>query len=501
MSRPAFPGRSTWIAGTVASIALVAALVGYEGPLAPAASAKPPATALFCHTYPQSKACSAGFADCTTCHTAPPARNKFGEELSANMAPGAPRPLSDEDFAKFLPAALKAVEDLDADEDGFSNIVEIAAGTRTADASSVPRSLTCTSQEAAKALGADWNVCRYDAAYAFRKVHLDFCGRSPTRAELQLFSKIRKDGDRRTRISAALDQCLKSDYWLGKDGVVWNLANTKIRPAHTVKSGENPGPVPLGDYDDDYNLFTWANSGDHDVRDLLLAQYFVKRVSNSPVKLEQVSEAELDARPRATKQPVPAGKRAGMITTRWFAASNTMFTSIPRTTAAQAYRAYLGFDIAKMQGLNTVPHEPADYDIKGVGAPQCAACHATLDPLAYPFSRYNGISGGYSYNPDRLKDYVKVDGARVAEAPAGGVILGQPVADLVEWSRVGANSDAFAMKVAGDYWKQLIGRDPTVDDQPEYTRLWRSLKSPAGHNYRVEKMLHELVFTSAYGRP
>lgn len=37
-----------------------------------------------------------------------------------------------------------------------------------------------------------------------------------------------------------------------------------------------------------------------------------------------------------------------MLTTRWFLAKNTMVTPIPRTTAAQAYRAYLGYDIAKM---------------------------------------------------------------------------------------------------------------------------------------------------------
>lgn len=496
-----FLRRSTWIARLATVAAMGGLSLGLDGPLAPAAFAKPPAAIAFCKAYPQSKTCSTGIAECTTCHTAPPARNKYGAQLSANMSPASPRPLSDEEFLKLLPTALKAVEDLDADEDGFSNIVEIMAGTNAADFSSIPRSLACTSEQEAKASGAKWNVCRFDAAYAFRKVHLDFCGRSPTRGDLEAFAKLRSDDERRARVSAALDTCLKSDYWLGKDGVVWNLANAKIRPAHTVKSGENPGPVPLGDYDDDYNLFTWANSGDHDVRDLLLAQYFVKRVSTSPVTFAQVSEAELDARPRGTKQPVPVEKRAGMITTRWFAASNTMFTSIPRTTAAQAYRAYLGFDIAKMQGLNTVPHEPADYDVKGVTAPQCAVCHATLDPLAYPFSRYNGISGGYSYNADRLKEYVKVDGARVADAPAGGVILGQPVADLVEWSKVAANSDAFAMKVTGDYWKLLIGRDPTVDDQPDYTRLWRTLKSPTGYNYRVEKMLHDLVLTSAYGRP
>jgi hypothetical protein len=55
--------------------------------------------------------------------------------------------------------------------------------------------------------------------------------------------------------------------------------------------------------------------------------------------------------------------------------------------------------------------------------------------------------------------------------------------------------------VTYDYWKLLIGREPDVNDQPEYTRLWRGLKSPSTYNYRVEKMLHDLVLTNAYGRP
>lgn len=491
---------------TGALVALGAAIVTLVGaalvpgtPLAPSASAKPPAPMAFCHAYPDAKACNAGFADCATCHTTPPARNAFGMQVAEKLAPGAPRPLSDEDFVRFLPAALKAVEDLDADADGFSNIVEITAGTQTADANSVPRTLACVGDDATRAANSHWNVCSYDAAYAFKKVNLDFCGRSPTRAEMDGFNTIVDQKSKLSRIRDALDKCLDSPYWLGKDGVVWNLANAKIKPSHAIKSGENPGPVPLGDYDDDFNLFTWANSDDNDVRDLLMAQYFVKRTG--PVTLQVMTEEELAARPRGTKQPVPVGKRAGMISTRWFGALNTMFTSIPRTTAAQAYRAYLGFDIAKMQGLDPVPHEPKDYDAKGVGASACAVCHATLDPLTYPFTRYNGISGGYSYNEDQLNDYVRVDGARVAEAPAAGVILGQQVADLREWTQVAANSDPFAIKVTSDYWKLLVGREPDLNDQTEFTQLWRGLKSVTTYNYRVEKMLHDLVLTNAYGRP
>ncbi len=492
----------TSLASGVGTAAIGAAVL-FVGPmLAPPAAARPPAPVAFCKAYPGSQACHTGFADCTTCHTVAPARNAFGTMLSERILPGAPRPLTDEAFLAALPSALKAIEDLDADGDGVTNIAELRAGSQMANAGSVPKAVACTQEQAERSKSAAWNVCGYDPEYAFRKVHLDFCGRSPARADVEAFRGLRgKPAAWRESLVSTLDRCLKSPYWIGKEGVVWNLANPKIRPAHTVKSGDNPGPVPLGDYDDDYNLFAYANSGDRDVRDLLLGQYFVERTKADPLAFRVLSEDELAKRGRGTRQPVVQDKRAGMITTRWFSAVHTMFTAIPRTTAAQAYRAYLGYDIAKMQGLTPVSHEPADYDAKGVAAPQCAACHSTLDPLTYPFTRYNGISGGYAYDANRLKEYVRVDGPRVAEAPASGMIFGQPVADLRAWAAVAANSDAFAQNVVRDYWKLLIGREPDLRDQVEYTRAWKGLKSADVYNYRVEKMLHGLVLTNAYGQP
>ncbi len=503
MSRSRFLDRlatpATWlIAGAVVGAGFIGDAVLSRG-----ADAKPAAAVAFCSVYAGSKLCEAGPAPCTTCHTNPPGRNTFGAMLEQRLLPGEKRPLSDASFAASLPAALKAIEQEDADGDGFPNLAEIMAGTQMADASSMPRAITCSADVSAKAGKGRWNVCGYDPVYAFKKVSLDFCGKSATRAEIDAFSKTKGDARKwQAALSTKLDQCLAGRYWAGKDGVVWNLANAKVRPAHTVKSGENPGPVPLGDYDDDYNLFTWANTGDRDVRELLLAQYFVKRVSDDPVKLEIIPEEELAKRRRDQTQNVPREKRVGMITTRWNAASNTMFTPIPRTTAAQAYRAYLGYDISKMQGLIPVNHTPEDYDNKGVKAPQCAACHTTLDPLTYPFTRYNGI-GQYNYRDDRLTQFVRTEGPRIVEAPPSGVLLGQPVKDLLEWGKVAANSDPFARKVVFDYWKQLVGREPDAQpaDQAEYSKLWRKLKAKDGYNYRVEKMLHDLVLTNAYGRP
>jgi hypothetical protein len=469
--------------------------------LAAPAEAKPPAPALFCKLYPDSKTCEAGPPPCTLCHSIAPARNVFGAQIALHLAVGAPRPLSNEAFSAALPAALKAVEKDDADGDGVSNIDEIMAGSLPWDANSKPVVAACSPAEKEAAAKGRWNVCGYDPVYAFKRVRMDFCGASPTRAELAGFSKLA--GDRmqwEPALSDALDTCLKSRYWLGKDGVVWNLANPKIKPVDSVKSGPDAGPVPLADYYFDYNLFTWINSGDRDVRDLLLAQYFVKRVSDSPPTLRLMSEEELKAVPMGQGQNVEQAKRVGMLTTRWFTTVNTMFTAIPRTTAAQAYRAYLGFDIAHMEGLHPVEGEPREYDHKGVTTPTCAACHSTLDPLTYPFTRYNGIFAN-NYMPNRLNAFVRVDTADVLKAPEKGMIFGHEVSDLLEFGKVAANSEEFARKVTLDYWKLLIGRVPNGLDQREYSALWRGLMDPNRSNYRVEKMLHALILTEAYGKP
>ncbi|MCK6519667.1 hypothetical protein L6R46_31985, partial [Myxococcota bacterium] len=165
--------------------------------------------------------------------------------------------------------------------------------------------------------------------------------------------------------------------------------------------------------------------------------------------------------------------------------------------------AYLGYDIALLEGLSDVPGEPADYDNKGVGEAACAACHATLDPLTYPFSRYEGIGGGqgdsYSYAPNRLNGFTDVDGERVADTPEAGVLFGEPVEDLIAWAAVAANSEAFRRATVLDYWKLLLGEAPRATEQAEFSRLVRDLGGD--HGYSVELMLHDLIDMEAYGAP
>jgi hypothetical protein len=457
------------------------------------ASARPVAPGVFCQTYPDAPACAGGAVDCGTCHAGPPAFNPFGRQVADNLAPGAPRPLADEAFRAALAAALHAVERLDADGDGAENAAEIAKGSRPGDA---------TSRPAAGAPG------KYDDAYAHGKVLVDFCGRSATRDERAAFAAA---PDRKAALHDALGRCLRGEYWRGKGGALWNLANPKIRPLHSLKGGEGAGPIPLADYDDDYALFVYTQIDDHDARDLLLARYYVARRDGEATTYEPFDRSALEdyaVRPdEGACQTIDADERVGMISTAWFRAINTMVTPMPRTTAAQAYRAYLGLDIALLQGLSPVPNEPQDYDNKGVGAAECASCHSTLDPLSYPFSRYEGIDTyeqGFPdlpshYQPDRLDRFVATDGPRIAEAPERGFLFGQPVENLLEWARVAADSDPFAQALVLDYWQLVFGEPPRPDETTDYANLWSRLKSV--HGYGVDRMLHDLVDTEAYGVP
>jgi hypothetical protein len=472
------------------------------------AIAKPPGQKVFCDTYPGSATCSTGQTACTTCHTTPPALNPFGTSVAKNLAPGAARPLSDADYAAALPAALRAAESADADADMVSNGDEIRAGSDPANAQSKPGASGACDAKAAAASG--WNVCGYDSAYVYRKVFSDFCGRSATYEERKAFST---NPEPKKVLHETLDTCLASEYWQGRDGVVWNLASPKIRPIQSIKGGKGAGPVPLADYYNDYALFVYAETGDRDARDLLTAQYLVTASDTAPTtykRFERTVEEDLNARDFTAAETVNKQERAGMISSSWFRVINTMFTAVPRTTAAQAYRSYLGLDIALQQGLTPgTSAEPIDYDSKGVRAPGCISCHQTLDPLSYPFSRYEALDLDdksfqspeffSSYRRDRMARFAVVDGPKVLEVPEEGAIFGKPVKNLVEWAKVASESDAFAQKTILDYWRVLFGTDPGPAQNEAFTALWKRFRDV--HGYQIQKTLHDLIDTEVYGVP
>lgn len=475
----------------------IALIGGLCGGLAGSAQAKPVAPASFCAQYADAPICQSGQPACTFCHTTPPARNALGAQLEQQLLPGAPRPLSDEDFQQGLGGALMAIEMEDADGDGAPNLDEILAGTDPANATSLPTEAGCPVSSAANG---GYDVCHYDPGYVHKKVYLDFCGGTLRYDQIQAFDLLE---DQSTPIHEALDRCLDSEHWLGADGVLYRLAHKKIRPVQSIKSGEGAGDVPLGDYDDDYFLFVYTQIDGHDARELLTAEYFVAKEGPPTVYTPYTRSpiADVGARGVEVAQLVEPNKRAGMLTTRWNFALNTMFTPIPRTTAAQAYRAFLGMDIARMEGLVEIEGEPVDYDQKGVTEPECARCHSTLDPLTYPFTRYSGFNGGlpFSYVPGRMNNMAQSDSDPLRNTPEAGYLLGQPVADLLQWAQVAADSDAFAKALVMDYWMLLMGEAPRPTEQAEYDGLWRAFKNE--HNYSVERMLHDLIETEAYGVP
>lgn len=455
------------------------------------AEAKPSAPQAFCNEYGESPICKGGIPACTMCHLAsPPTRNSFGAALEALILPGSARPLSNDDFLGALPAALHGVESADSDGDQYSNLEEILAGTLPGANESAPRPIDCDGD---LGFNEDWSICQYDAKLVFKKLHLDFCGQSPTWDEYQAFVA---GGAQRTALHTALDRCLDSEFWVGQNGQVWQLAHRKVKPLQAIKAGDDAGTIPLADYYDDYALFVYTQLDNHDVREVLTADYFVTRRRNP------TSYAKAGNNDPLGEQGVAVERRAGMMTTRWNLVLNVMFTALPRTAAAQAYRSFLGVDIGKQEGIYSIAGEPVDYDDKGVTAEACARCHATLDPLSYPFKNYQGLTGSIgTYDPSRIQDDFRNDGANILAMPENGYIFGQPVADLVEWGQVAANSDQFAKATVLDYWKLLLGHEVQNTEQEEFEDLWRGLKDPARFNYGVEKMLHALIDTEAYGAP
>jgi len=432
------------------------------------ASARPEAPLLVCATYPDSSACAGRLPRCETCHTstAPAAWNAYGLEILGRL---------DGPFEESLGGALAGADLLDSDGDGLLNGDELRAGSNPGDA--LDGAEVCPSED--RGPGADG----LDEERAFRRVSVLYCGRSPAHDALEAFRALPAT-DQPAAVDATLDACLASGHW--RDEGLARIADPLIRPVYAVGI-DSPIDIPLADYDYDYRLFSWVCTGGRDARELLTADYHVRRGDDGHL------EPVFGALPGYGKQPLEPEHRAGMITTQWFLVINTMFSALPRTTAAHAYRSYLGYDISFQQGLFPAAGEPRDVDDKGVKEESCAVCHATLDPLSYGFASYGGIDLDTFlhgiYDPERPAR--EIPGWSDPE----GALFGEPVADVVAWARVAADSDAFARTVASMFYQHALGRPPEPAELPELDEVWRGF---VADRWSVDALIHRIADTRAF---
>ena len=443
------------------------------------AFARAAAAELFCGVYPESPLCATGATSCTTCHVlaGPPAHNPYGAAIREARDTSA-------DFDVDLPLALEAVALLDSDGDGVDNLAEILTG-------SLPGFEASIEPECGEQTTFDnpwYRVGTYDPAFVFKRVTLDFCGRSPRYEEVQQFAD---SPDPMGRLAEQLDLCLTSPYWAE---ILRELAIGVVRPI---------GPATdiniLGNWEWDVRLFMYAMSGDRDAGDLLRAKYLVVEEPAGSGRLVAIDAPRSAVEEYA--QPLAQEDRYGLITTRFSLAMGVMFAPMPRTLVAHIYRELLGLDIARSEGLYPVDEtggaydwpSPADVDDKGVWQEGCAGCHATLDPMSYPWIRYNGIDlEGETTGvmlPDRASDIVPT---------TEGTVWGEPVDGPDEWVEAALSTDAFDRRITEILWTWLFRRPPYSCEQDEYDALWSAFHD-GGRN--VEALLHLIIATDAYGVP
>jgi hypothetical protein len=485
------------------------------------ALARPEAPRSFCLTYSNAAACMGSVPECGLCHvsTFPATWNPYGLAIKGALAgQGA--------FEQALPKALAAVDALDSDMDGIANGREVTSGTLPGDPASLPMMQSDAGAEPL-ARNPDYDIGHYDVAFAYKRASPLYCGHSPSYEDMGPFRDSAQTAETlKALMHERIEQCLQGEYWQ-KEGLV-RLGDDRIRPIRNLGQDSEVFltiPLPtlfsdevrlrsvMGDYRYDYRLWVYALSGNRDARDLLLAQYYVEENADGSWRLTEDTIPKADQQATAGGQMLEKPHRAGMITTMWFLTRNTMFSDLPRTTAAAAYRAYLGADISKMQGLIPVAGEPDDVDDKGVDAPRCAACHSTLDPLAYAFAPYTGLEHDALaatvsvlvfgqlegqlfgvYNPDRPAARMPAWSATDQQP----VLLGKPVQNLRQWAEVAAQSDEFARNLANIFFTHAFAREAEGAELAEFTALWQSVRTDG---YSANRLIHRLIDSQTFGVP
>nr|WP_255216726.1 DUF1585 domain-containing protein [Pseudenhygromyxa sp. WMMC2535] len=154
-------------------------------------------------------------------------------------------------------------------------------------------------------------------------------------------------------------------------------------------------------------------------------------------------------------------------------------------------------DISKSEGILPVEGEPLDIDDKGVAAPACAQCHATLDPLSYAFSYYYGIELPVKnglYDEDRPSDLLDTWDPEVQQSS----LLGQEIASVVEWGQVASESLYFRRAMTNMLFEHALGREALPG---EFEELGELIDSMIADGYSANRMIHRIVDTDAFGVP
>jgi hypothetical protein len=492
------------------------------------ALARPEVPVLFCANYPDAPACRGQIPSCYYCHssaTPPVGWNSFGLSLVAVRGDG---PIAAE-----LARMLAEVEDADADGDGVTNGEEIRLGSLPAndrDRLVIPEP---------REVDSPYAIAEWDPAFALRRVKVAFCGLSPSYDEMKA---LEASGDPRAYVHEALSVCLESSYWIHE--ALPRIADPLVIPI----GGASTCYGFYSNFEWDYWLFAYVLSGDRDARDLLRADYHVQRDASGALVRAVSTDArgrlpapasrgsqplcrdnngnpvrgtagEITAYSYTGGQALEPSQRAGMITTQWFLWRNTMGAFLPRQTAAAAYRAYLGLEISQFEGLYDVAGEPIDVDRKGVASEACAACHRTLDPIAYAFAPYWGGAGNVqqyvlagiepqyagTYFPNRL--YSRIFPAEWGQTwrtsmPTprlfGEPTLGDGQPNLVAWAHRASDSDAFLRNLAERFFRHALGRAPRAGEFEEFTAAWAAMREDG---YFATGLVHRLADTLAFGAP
>ena len=449
-----------------------------------AAEARPTAPGALCGSTDLDIAtCQGNRPACAMCHQGPPDLNGFGGSVAGALF--ANDAYTFDNFDELIAGAVAAVANDDSDGDGITNLEELALGTFPGSAGSFSLAVT----DPVGTQNTFYDVGKVDRRFAHRRVATTFCGAPPTFDEVTAFADLADDAAQLAALHALLDTCLQSSFW--RDFAVQRLGDAKIHPLEAIS---NDGLIPLADYGWDYRLFAYILTDDHDLRDLLLADYHVDENGNV---VEGIVPIPNGALLETGGQPLPPERRAGMITTQWFLMAHTMFSALPRTTAAQAYRAYMGMDIAKGEGIAPVDGEPRDVDSKGVTEATCAVCHSTLDPLSYAFSPYNGIGRLRAGSVSRLDLTGSFDDARVPWGPEGS-LLGTGVTSLRAWAEHAVTTDEFKHTLGVMLWRAAFARTPDPTERAEFEAIWRGLD---GDDFSARRALHRVIDTNAFQVP